>query len=129
MRIEVRLQREQSFQGRVRAVAFVAIATDFARSDLFSGLLIENRHGDLHWRDLAGKKALLLRACGPLLTGERVFVLCFTADVVALRDHLGCFTHLHVESGLLLQENGMWIRVALNKTDALEPAADRRIGS
>jgi len=65
--IEVRLERKETFQRRVGAIALVAIAADILGADFFSGFLIQHSPGDAHGRDFAGEKSLLLGARGALL--------------------------------------------------------------
>ena len=60
VRIEVRLQSGEAFDGRIRTIAFVAVADNFFGADLLPGLLIEDRFRRLHRSDLASEEPFLL---------------------------------------------------------------------
>src|SRR6185295_12809939 len=65
--IEVRLERGQSLERRVRAIALIAIADVlFAARDL-TGLLVEYSASHFHRRELLFEKTIDLRACNSLL--------------------------------------------------------------
>src|SRR5437667_104037 len=62
VRVKVRLQREQAFQRGVGPIALVVVAADLSRPNLLASFLIEERHRDIHGRDLVLKKTLSLSA-------------------------------------------------------------------
>ena len=127
--IEVRLQREQAFERGVGAVALVAVAADFFGADFFAGFLIEHRFGDFHGSDFAGEETFLLGAGGALLADQGIFVLGLAADLVALGDDLGGFSHHHVDAGIFLFERRAGIVVANDQTDGFHAAADGGLGA
>src|SRR6266508_5050173 len=97
----MRFERQQAFERRVGAVAFVAFQVMLFLTRDLAGLLVHDSAGDLHRRDLAFEKSFGLRAGGALLAGERVFVLSFTADLVSLGDDFVAFAPHHINSGVL----------------------------
>ena len=56
------------------------------------------------------KEAFLLGARGALLADQRIFILGLTADLVALSDDLGGFSHHHVNAGIFLLDAPGWDR-------------------
>src|SRR5260370_40800961 len=98
----MRGERGQPFQRGARAIAFIAVATDFSCADLLARLLIEERHGRLHGSDLSLEESLLLSAGGPLLAEKGVFVLRAAAYFVALGHDVCGITHDHEKSGRAL---------------------------
>ena len=82
---------------------------------------------DLHRREFFLEEALLLGPRRALLARERVLVLRFAADLVALGDDFGRVAHHHVDARLVLLHPR--VRIALEgggRGDALDAAADRR---
>src|SRR6266852_5999976 len=122
--IEMRFQREQSFQRGVGTIALVAVATDFLDADFFAGPLIENRLRHSYRSDFAGEETFLLGTGGALLADQGVFVLGLAADLVAFGDDLGGLPHGHVDARIFLLENRTRVVVANDQADALDAAAD-----
>jgi len=81
VRIKVRLQRKQAFQRGVGPIALVVVAADLPRPDLLACFLIEERHRDLHGRDLVPEKTFSLSASSALLAQQCVPVLHLPAHL------------------------------------------------
>jgi hypothetical protein len=123
------LECEQSFERGVGAIAFVAVAADFFGADFLASLFIEHGFGDLHGSDFTGEETFLLGAGGALLADQGIFVLGAAADLVALGDDLGGFSHHHVDAGIFLFERRAGIIVANDEADGFNATANRSIGS
>ena len=121
------LKREQSFERGVGPIALVAVAADFFAADYFAGFLVEHCFRDFHGSDFAGEETFLLGPGGALLADQRIFVLCLPADLVALGDDLGGFSHHHIDAGIFLFDRRAGIVVANDQADALHTAADRGV--
>ena len=94
--LEHRLQALERFQRRARTVALVAI--DKVVDDrLFAGLLVDLLHLGLHRDDLVLEDAGFLRVGDALLAAQRVFVLRFAGDAIALGHDFGSLEHRHPE--------------------------------
>src|SRR5208282_5045095 len=105
-----RRQREEPFQSGAGAVAFVAIKRDLLARAL-AGLLVIEALGNSGGDDLAVETSGLLRGEGSLLTLERILVLSFAGDLVALRDDLRGIDHRHVHRRRVLEDQ--WIALAV----------------
>ena len=127
VRIKVRLQREQAFQRGVGPIALVVVAADLPRPNLLASFLIEERHRDLHGRDLALEKTFSLSASSALLAQQCVLVLHLPAHLVALGDDFRSVTHAHVQPGQSFLQFRVRIAGSRRHADTLDAAANRRL--
>src|ERR1700735_1338546 len=88
---------------------------------------MQHAASDVHWRDFAFEKALLLSARSALLAQKRVFVLRLAIHFVSFGDYFRSISHHHVNSRHSLQQSRMRVVVPRNHADAFHSAADRRI--
>ncbi len=93
------------------------------------GLFIEHGPGDFHGSDFACEETFLLGAGGALLAEQRIFILGLAADLVALGDDFGGFSHHHVDAGIFLFECGTGIVVANDEADGFDATADGSVGT
>ena len=117
----------EALQGRVGTIALVAIDVRLLFANSFAALLVQHGAPHLHRRDLGGEEPFPLGARRPLLTGERVFILRFAADAVALRHDLRGVAHRHVDARKVLLHPRVRRAVALQHRDRFDAAANRDV--
>ena len=96
-----RLELGEALERGVGAIALVAI--DHVVDDaFFLRLLVDHLHLGLHRDDLVPELAGLLGGGHAALRFQRIFVLVFAAELVALGDDVGGVDHRHPEIGIHL---------------------------
>src|SRR5271168_3835707 len=125
---EHRLQRGETGQRRVGAIAFVLPELDFLVADC-GGRLVHDFHDARERYDFRIEASRRLRGGCALLRLQRIGVLRLARDAVALRDDFGGLQHRHVERVAMRHEP--WVgraeavhMVVLHQRDRLEASAD-----
>jgi hypothetical protein len=115
----------------VGAIALVAI--DHVVDDaFFLRLLVDHLHLGLHRDDLVLELAGLLGGRHAALRFQRILVLVFAADLVALGDDVGGVDHRHVDRRRDLQQLGIVVfarAAAAGEADRLHAAGHDHVGA
>src|SRR4051794_24711134 len=123
------LEAGEAFCGGLGARALVLRQRDVLERDCTGGL-VGHRHPGGDRRELILELSALLRRGGAALALQRIFVLLFARDAVALGDDLGGVDHGHVDLALDLEQRRV-LRVeavhlvVLHQRDGLAATADR----
>src|SRR5205807_765167 len=122
------LERGEALERRVRPVALVLLEQRVLDARL-ARRLVDDHLLRRHRHDLGVEAPGLLAGGGALLAHQRVLVLLFARDVVALGDDLGRLDHRHVDLRLVLLQpllaHAMEVHVlVLHEADRLQPAGD-----
>src|SRR6185437_14735658 len=126
-----RLELGEAFHGRLGTIALVA-RDDVVDDALFLRHLVDHLHLGLHRDDLVLELVGLLGGRHAALRLQRIFVLVFAADLVALGDDVGGVDHGHVDVGRVFQQLrilGLLWHAPAGDGDTLDAAGDDAVGA